>query len=129
MSQNTSPSNDIDLTPMLDVVFILLIFFVVTASFIKESALPFSSESEEKKSSSDSSAVVITLTSSNDVLFDGRKVDVLALYALIAQKKAADKITSAIVNAHLEALTENYVTILDAARRANVYDVAITTFE
>ena len=78
----------VDLTPMLDVVFIMLIFFIVTATFIKETGVevnrPEASTAEQK----DNVAVLVAINADNSVWMDGRRVDVLSVRANIERLHA-----------------------------------------
>ena len=84
----------VDLTPMLDVVFIMLIFFIVTATFIKETGVevnrPEASTAEQK----DNVAVLVAINADNSVWMDGRRVDVLSVRANIERLHACLLYTS-----------------------------------
>lgn len=122
-------TENIDLTPMLDVVFIMLIFFVVTASFIKEQALDIRQSPEDLTSKSNAKPTVITVTENNKVLIDNRAVEVAALRSLISQKASAlGKEAGVVVNAHEQSSTEMYVAILDAAHQEKIYAVSLRTY-
>lgn len=119
----------IDLTPMLDVVFIMLIFFVVTASFIKEHAVKINPSPEHSSITSDLEPAVITVTSNNRLLMDNRNIEVGALRSLISQKTSiGGKDTSIVINAHEQSTTEMYVAIVDAAHQSNVHAVSLRTY-
>ena len=122
-------TENIDLTPMLDVVFIMLIFFVVTASFIKEQALDIRQSPESSSSNADATPTAITVTENNKVLIDNRAVEVAALRSLISQKAAAlGREAGFVVNAHQLSSTEMYVAILDAAHQENIHAVSLRTY-
>ena len=123
-----SQSNDIDLTPMLDVVFIMLIFFVVTASFLKETSLPLN-QNRGSDAVDPSQPVVISVSSSDEITFDERKVSLDALKGLISQKLAENANASVIINAHEQASALSYVSVADAIRQANVTHYTLNTFE
>ncbi len=119
----------VDLNPMLDVVFILLIFFIVTASFVNEQTLSFGTTPTEGGKSLDIAPTLIRISSANDIYIDGRRVDNGAIRALLSQKYAEHQEASAIVvNAHEDAEARTYVAILDAAHQANYSRVSVTTF-
>ncbi len=114
--------SDIDLTPMLDVVFIMLIFFIVTASFIKEAGLeierPDSTSSTPPPPSSENQNVLIRVTAASDIEIDGRRVDVRSVRSVIQRKLAENPKGSIIINAHPEARADVYTRITDSAQQA-----------
>ena len=69
----------IDLTPMLDVVFIMLIFFIVTSTFVKESGVDVSRPNADTAVVTDSNSIQIGITSSNQIFMDKRQIDKLSL--------------------------------------------------
>ncbi len=89
----------IDLTPMLDVVFIMLIFFIVTASFIKEAGVEVNRPEASTSNPKENVNILIAITGNDEVWMDGRRVDVRAVRAnverLHAEKPpACDTITA-----------------------------------
>ena len=66
---------DIDLTPMLDVVFILLIFFIVTAQFIKEPGVQILRPDVENKSQAKPLAILIAIDANSDIYIDKKKIN------------------------------------------------------
>ncbi len=122
-AQNQEES-DIDLTPMLDVVFIMLIFFIVTASFIKEAGLeierPDSTTNAPPPPSSDNQNILIRITASSDIEIDARRVDVRSVRSVIQRKLAENPKGSVIINAHPEAKSDTYTQVADAAKLAKI---------
>lgn len=87
--QDSEEQSEIDLTPMLDVVFIMLIFFIVTASFVKERSLDLNvPENPDNPPPPDpnSSSILIQVSSSDEIFIDNQRVDVRAVRSRIAQK-------------------------------------------
>ena len=77
-------SAEIDLTPMLDVVFIMLIFFIVVASFIKEAGVEVNRpDSNQPDNPEDSTSILVSITSDNQVWMENRRVDSRAVRANI----------------------------------------------
>jgi biopolymer transport protein ExbD len=117
----------IDLTPMLDVVFIMLIFFIVTASFIKEAGIevnrPEASTSQPKKNVN----ILIAVSATNEIWMDQRRIDVRAVRANIERLHAENPKGAVVIQADNESNTETVVAVLDAAREAGVYDVSLAT--
>ena len=117
----------IDLTPMLDVVFIMLIFFIVTASFIKEAGVevnrPEASTSQPKKNVN----ILIAISATNEIWMDQRRIDVRAVRANIERLHAENPKGAVVIQADKESNTETVVAVLDASREAGVYDVSLAT--
>ncbi|HDY82039.1 MAG: biopolymer transporter ExbD [Gammaproteobacteria bacterium] len=117
----------IDLTPMLDVVFIMLIFFIVTASFIKEAGVevnrPEASTSQPKKNVN----ILIAISATNEIWMDQRRIDVRAVRANVERLHAENPKGAVVIQADNESNTETVVAVLDAAREAGVYDVSLAT--
>ncbi len=122
---------EIDLTPMLDVVFIMLIFFIVTASFIKEKSIGVNvPESDETPPVNDkSSSILVSVTATDEIYIDQRRVDIRAVRSLIAQKAAENPEGGVVVRAHEQSTANTYVSIADAAREAKVYNVSLVPFK
>lgn len=110
---------EVDLTPMLDVVFILLIFFIVTASFVSETALGLHVPENQPAQKSENNSALIQLNQNNEIFIDGRRVDKRSVASLVAQKLAENRETTFVVRAHELASTESYVAIADAVKKAH----------
>ncbi len=124
---NAEEGAEIDLTPMLDVVFIMLIFFIVTASFVKEVGLdvniPEANDNPPPENADPN--ILITVTANNDIWMEGRRVDVRAVRANIARMHAEFPKATVIIKADAKSEAKTYVAIADAAREANVYQVSL----
>ena len=124
-------SSEIDLTPMLDVVFIMLIFFIVTASFVKEVGINVNiPESQDQPPPTDAPPnIMVTVTATNEIWMEQRRVDVRAVRANIARMHAEFPKASVIIRADGKSEAQTYVAIADAAREAGVYDVTLAPVE
>jgi biopolymer transport protein ExbD len=122
--------SEIDLTPMLDVVFIMLIFFIVTASFIKEKSIGVNvpEDNDDVPVTQENKNILIQVKSSDEIFIDARRVDERAVRSLIAQKKAENPEASVIVRMHEESRAETYVIIADSAREAGIYNVSLVPY-
>lgn len=122
---------EIDLTPMLDVVFIMLIFFIVTASFIKERSIGVNVPEDNDQPpppDAESKNILISVDSTDEIYIDQRRVDIRAVRSLIAQKSAENPEGGVVVRAHEQSTAETYVAIADAAREAKVYNVSLVPY-
>jgi biopolymer transport protein ExbD len=122
-------ASEIDLTPMLDVVFIMLIFFIVTASFIKEAGIevnrPEASTSTKKKNVN----ILVAVSATNEIWIDKRRVDRRAVRSVIERMHAENPKGAVVVQADLASTTDTVTSVIDAARAAGVYDVSLATEE
>ena len=123
----TDEDSDINLTPMLDVVFIMLIFFIVTATFIKQAGIevlrPEAQTSEQKPTVS----VLVAIGQGGDIWIDKKKVDVNAVRAHIERLHAENPKGGLVIQADREAKYELLKSVLNAARAAGLTEVAIST--
>lgn len=117
--------SEIDLTPMLDVVFIMLIFFIVTASFVKESGITVERPEALTAESQDKANILIAIGRDDQIWIDRRNVDVRAVRANVERLHAENPQGTVVIQADKEATTDTLIEIMDAARQAGVYNVAI----
>ncbi len=109
---------DIDLTPMLDVVFIMLIFFIVTASFLREFGVDGTKPPSVQQTQTESKSIAIKIYSNGEIIINGLSVDPRAVGAHIVRHKAENPDSSVAVLAGKRAKTELVVGVIDAARDA-----------
>ena len=117
----------IDLTPMLDVVFIMLIFFIVTASFIKEAGVEVNRPEASTSEPADNVNILIAITASDEIWMDGRRIDARAVRANVERLHAENPKGAVVIQADNKSTTETVVAVLDASREAGVYDVSLAT--
>ena len=121
--------SQIDLTPMLDVVFIMLIFFIVTASFVNESGLNVDRPptSDQPPPDSKNTNIVFRVSESNEIMLEGRRIDIRSVRANVERLHAEKPEAKVVINSHPKAKTEVFVMISDQAREAGVYDISLST--
>lgn len=108
---------EVDMTPMLDIVFILLIFFIVTTSFIKEEGIVVNRpKAQNTPSQATTPTVVVEITESSQIKFNGKLVDIERLSARIESFLAKNQTNSAVVIAHHDTTHEVVVSIIDKIR-------------
>ncbi|MEE4277153.1 MAG: biopolymer transporter ExbD [Halieaceae bacterium] len=111
-------SADIDLTPMLDVVFIMLIFFIVVASFIKEAGIEVNRPDNNKSDPSDATSILVRIRSDDQIWMENRRVDARAVRANIQRLLAADPEQAVSIKVDKGATANTVVDVADAAREA-----------
>ena len=119
----------IDLTPMLDVVFIMLIFFIVTASFIKESGIEVNKPDALTAVKQDRANIIVAINDDGEIWINRRPVDVRSVRANIERLHAENPQGSLVIQADEKSTNDKLVAVMDAARQAGVYNVAIATQE
>jgi biopolymer transport protein ExbD len=120
---------EINITPMLDIVFIMLIFFIVTTSFIKESGLEVSrpSNTPPKQVEQKKGPIVLKIDASGNITLKGRILERKAVEANLEREKAEKPDSPLIVAAHPDADTEALVVVLDGAKAVNIDAVSVAT--
>ena len=117
--------SEVNLTPMLDVVFIMLIFFIVTASFVKESGIDVNRPDAQTAEMKATGNILIAITPSGQIWIDKRQVDPRAVRANIERLYAENPQGSVVIQADKESKNGLLVTVMDAARQAGVFNVSI----
>ena len=116
---------ELDMTPMLDVVFIMLIFFIVTTSFVKESGVTVSMPQAQSASQQENANIFIAITAQGEVWIDRRPVDPRSVRAIVARLHADNPEGAVIIQSDEEATTGVLVEVMDQVRLAGVEGIAI----
>jgi biopolymer transport protein ExbD len=116
---------ELDMTPMLDIVFIMLIFFIVTTSFVKESGVAVSTPQAQTASQQENTNIFIAITTEGEVWIDRRPVDPRSVRAIVARLHADNPEGSVIIQADENAATGMLVEVMDQVRLAGVEGIAI----
>jgi biopolymer transport protein ExbD len=118
----------IDLAPMLDFVTNLLIFFIITAVFVKESAVqvnrPTSFEQETKE---DSKSIQVQVLENGEIWVDNRAVDVRAVRANVERMSAVNPDAGVLIIAQERAPTGVVVSVVDQVHLGGIYNITFTT--
>jgi biopolymer transport protein ExbD len=110
---------------MLDVVFIMLIFFIVTASFIKEAGIDVNRPDAPTAERVEDANILIAISPNDEIWIDRRLVDPQAVRANIERLHAENPKGSVVIQADKKSTNEMLVTIMDASRAAGVYNISI----
>ena len=116
---------EINITPMLDVVFFMLIFFIVTASFVKESGLEVNRPDAPTAVKKENANILVAIGASNEIWINRRRIDPRAVRANIERMHAENPEGAVIIQADKKAFTETLVLVMDSARQAGVFNVSI----
>ena len=119
--------NEINLTPMLDVVFIMLIFFIVTASFVREAGIDINRPDAPVTESQPEDANILVVISANDeILIERRVIDPRAVRANIERLHAENPEGSVVIQPNKRSTNKMLVTVMDASRQAGVFNISIS---
>jgi len=113
------------MTPMLDIVFILLVFFIVTTSFVKEEGLEVNRPKMNKSSNDNTPTMIVQISETGMVTFNGKLVDVERLPARIENFIAKNNSTSAVVIPTYDTRHEDVVRVLDQIKTFEQLTVSI----
>lgn len=117
----------VDLTPMLDVVFILLIFFIVTASFVKESGIDVNRPQAATAQQQERATIFIGINDSDEIWINKRRVDERSLQGVIQRLYAENPQGAIVIQADKASTNDKLVRVMDAARQVGIYNISIAT--
>ena len=118
---------ELDMTPMLDIVFIMLIFFIVTTSFVKASGITVNAPSAQTSEKQDNANIFIAINEKGHVWIDKREVDIRTVRSIIAHLHADNPEGAVVIQSDKKATTEYLVQVMDQVRLAGVENVAVAT--
>ncbi len=118
-------ASEVNLTPMLDVVFIMLIFFIVTASFVKEAGIDVTRPRASTATRKERGNILIAITANDQIWMDRRQVDPRALRANIERLHAENPQGSVVIQADTDSKNGLLVQVMDAARASGVSSVSL----
>ncbi|MGB5465785.1 MAG: biopolymer transporter ExbD [Sedimenticolaceae bacterium] len=119
------PEEEFNLTPLLDVVFIILIFFVVTASFVKDTGVDVDRPSAQSAVHKERTLVHIASTAQEQVWIDDRNVGITGVRARLERLHAQNPEGGVVIQADRRATTGLLVAVLDQVRLAGIDEIAI----
>ncbi|PQJ84324.1 ExbD/TolR family protein [Aliivibrio sifiae] len=115
----------IDLTSMLDIVFIMLIFFIVTSSFVRESGVEVNRPQASNVTSQKDAGIFVGIDASNDIYIDKRIIDVERVQATLEHLLLEQPDASLVIQADKHAYNGTVVKVMDAAKGAGVKQIAL----
>ncbi|MEQ3528939.1 biopolymer transporter ExbD [Pseudoalteromonas sp. XMcav11-Q] len=122
-------AEEINMTPMLDVVFIMLIFFIVTASFVKEAGIDVNRPEAATAVKKQRANILVAISDTGEIWINKRQVDIRAVQANIERLKAENPQGSVVIQADKKAITDTLIKVMDASRAAGAFDVSIAAQE
>jgi biopolymer transport protein ExbD len=120
-----SRKSEINMTPLIDMVFILLIFFIVTTSFVREAGVDVQRPSAQSAETKEKANVLLGLTADGQIFVEGRPLDIRSVRAYMERFLAETPDGSVVIVADRESMTGNTVQVLDQCRLAGVKNISI----
>ena len=125
--QQAGDDEDVNVTPLLDIVFIMLIFFIVTSTFVKEPGIeitrPDAATATERKLAS----IIIAISEDDEIWINKELVELQAVRAAVEQLKRENPKGTAVVQADAKAKSRLLVEVVTQVRSAGISDVAVST--
>ena len=119
---------DIDLTPMLDVVMIMLIFFIVAGSFVREIAIEVERKpTSQSVSDKPSETIVVQISATDEIWIKRRRIDARAVRANFSRLKAESPKAAVVIKAHNKSTVDALAVVVDSAREAGIYNISLNT--
>jgi len=118
---------EIDLTPMLDVVFIMLIFFIVTAVFIKEPGIQVERTGTLVRDLVENQSILIAINERNEIWLDRKKIDERSLKSRIERLLVDNPLGAVVIQQAKNSNAEYYAKVYDAAKAAGVNEIYLST--
>ena len=123
--RDTSVAHTINLTPLIDVVFILLIFFIVTSSFVKEAGIDVERPSAQSAERKEAATILVAVDAAGSIWIDQRQVDLRRVRASVGRLRAESPQAAAVVIADTDARMGLAVQVIDQIRLAGVERVSL----
>nr|VVV04516.1 Biopolymer transport protein ExbD [Aliivibrio wodanis] len=117
----------IDLTSMLDIVFIMLIFFIVTSSFVRESGVEVNRPQASNSVAQKETGIFVAITANNQVFIDKRHVDIERVEAVLEALYLDNPQANLVIQADRHAYNGTVVSVMDAAKGVGIKGIALAT--
>ncbi len=125
-SQSQTEEAELDLTPMLDVVFIMLIFFIVTAVFVKEAGQTVEKPIAVTAISKPRASILIAVTNNDQIWINRKQVELKAVRPIVERLHSENPLGSVVIQADQQAKAGLTLQVMEAAQNAGVPDVSIS---
>ena len=121
-----SEDAEINITPMLDIVFIMLIFFIVTTSFTKETGAAISKPLAEQAVSLRNGTILIGVKSNDEIWMGKRLIELREVRSMVEQAKAENPKGSVVIVADKNSRIGTVTQVMDQVKMAGVQGIAIS---
>ena len=123
-ANDDSVEDSIDISPLIDVVFILLIFFIVTTTIIQESGLQVDRPQPASSEPQDSESLVFTVTENGEVMFEGQSIGISGVQPLV-RNRLREQDVPVVIQTEKQATTELMVRVVDEAKLAGAEKISL----
>jgi biopolymer transport protein ExbD len=123
--RSRSSNAEINISPLIDLVFLLLIFFMVTTSFVKETGVDVNRPSAATAEISENTGIMIAVSKTGDIFFDRKKTDIRSIRSLVAKSLAENPKAQVIIVADTESQTGEVIQIMDECRLSGADSISI----
>jgi biopolymer transport protein ExbD len=122
-----SANEDINISPLIDMVFILLIFFIVTTVFVEETGVEVTKPQAASQVQLEKNSILIAITSSNNVVYGGRDIGINGVRGVVKRLVTDNPRMPVIIQADENVPTRLLVRVIDEAKLAGANSVNIST--
>jgi len=123
--RGTRQGTDINISPLIDLVFLLLIFFIVTTSFVKETGVDVQRPVASTAVSKEKSTILIGVTAEGRIFFDRKEIDIRSVRAHVERSLAENPETGVVIVADKKSHTGTLIKVLDQCRLARAKKISI----
>ena len=116
---------ELNMAPLIDMVFILLIFFLVTTSFVKETGVEVNRPAASTAVSQNKANILVAITPQNKVFMDHREIDIRAVRANVERALAENPDGAVVVVADRDSSTGTAIQVMDGCRQAGARNVSL----
>jgi biopolymer transport protein ExbD len=125
--QSATDDEDVNMTPLLDIVFIMLIFFIVTSTFVKEPGIdvnrPEATMAKDRKLAS----IIVAISEDDEIWINKKLVELDEVRGVVQQMRTENPKGTAVVQADAKSKTRLLVEVVTQIRATGITDVAVST--
>ncbi|PQA85834.1 ExbD/TolR family protein [Hyphococcus luteus] len=127
ISQTAEDDEDVNVTPLLDIVFIMLIFFIVTSTFVKEPGVEIDRPGAVSASERKLASIIVAISDEDEIWINKERVELEEVKTVVEQLRRENPKGTAVVQADEESKTRLLVEVVNQIRATGVTDVAVST--
>ena len=127
LPKSQEPNGEIDLTPMLDVFFIMMIFFIVTATFIKEPGIDIDRPVARMSDGIKNQNILVAINDNGEIWINKQQLKNHQVSQTIAKMHAENPKGAVVIQADKKSTAEKVAQVIDAAKKAGVIDISLAT--
>ena len=127
INRHENEDAEINMAPLIDMIFILLIFFLVTATFVRESGVEIQRPEAASAEAKDAAGIFIAVTQDGDIFVDKNRVDLRSIRGIVEQFLLENPSGAVMLEADRNSMTGRMVQVLDQCRMAGAENIAVST--